>query len=60
MPQVLEQSELDQETGAAIILPPNVNGLLRKHSFVTENHGAVTCLGVSCRYFKYTGHLLQR
>jgi len=45
IPQILEQSRLNQETGAAIFLPPNVNGLLRELGFVPEDYGANFCLG---------------
>ncbi|KAF2230775.1 FAD/NAD(P)-binding domain-containing protein [Viridothelium virens] len=44
---LFEQSKLDQESGAAIVLGPNCNGLLRKYNFIPEKRGATLCLGVS-------------
>lgn len=43
---VYESSRFAVETGAAIHLPPNVNGLLRRVGMVPEEHGAVTCESV--------------
>lgn len=44
--EVFEQSRLAQETGAAIHLAPNANGLLRRLGLRPEEHGAVECNGM--------------
>ena len=44
---IYEQSRLAQETGAAIHLAPNANGLLRRFGLYAENIGAVECKGVT-------------
>jgi salicylate hydroxylase len=41
--EIYESSRFAVETGAAIHLPPNVNGLLRRYGMIPEDHGAVTC-----------------
>ncbi|ESZ93892.1 hypothetical protein SBOR_5713 [Sclerotinia borealis F-4128] len=38
--EIFEQSRLASETGAAITVPSNVNGLLRRFGMVPEDHGA--------------------
>jgi len=45
--EIYESSRFATETGAAIHLPPNVNGLLRRFGMVPEDHGANTCEWVS-------------
>jgi 2-polyprenyl-6-methoxyphenol hydroxylase-like FAD-dependent oxidoreductase len=52
---IYEQSRLAQETGAAIHLAPNANGLLRRFGLYAENIGAVECKGVT--EFKPDGSL---
>src|ERR1035437_406064 len=47
---VYESSRFAVETGAAIHVPPNVNGLLRKYGLYPEKHGAVTCESISEGY----------
>ncbi|EMC99531.1 hypothetical protein BAUCODRAFT_63413 [Baudoinia panamericana UAMH 10762] len=44
--EIFEQSKLAQETGAAIHLAPNANGLLRRLGLNVENIGGVECVGV--------------
>ena len=44
---IYEQSRLAQETGAAIHLAPNANGLLRRFGLYVENIGAVGCNAVT-------------
>jgi NADPH-dependent 2,4-dienoyl-CoA reductase/sulfur reductase-like enzyme len=44
--EVFEQSKLAQETGAAIHLASNANGLLRRLGLYAEDIGAVECTGV--------------
>lgn len=43
--EVFEQSSLSHETGAAVHLGPNCNGLLRRLGLRAETIGAVECLG---------------
>lgn len=43
---LFEQSRLAQETGAAIHLATNANGLLRRMGFMAEDIGGVECVGV--------------
>ncbi|KAB8298738.1 hypothetical protein EYC80_000913 [Monilinia laxa] len=38
--EIFEQSRLASETGAAINIPSNVNGLLRRLGMIPEDHGA--------------------
>lgn len=45
--EIYESSRFATETGAAIHIPPNVNGLLRRVGLIPENHGAVDCEFVS-------------
>lgn len=52
---IYEQSRLAQETGAAIHLAPNANGLLRRFGLYAEKIGAVECKGVT--EFKPDGSL---
>lgn len=52
---IYEQSRLAQETGAAIHLAPNANGLLRRFGLYAEEIGAVECRGVT--EFKPDGSL---
>ena len=52
---IYEQSKLAQETGAAIHLAPNANGLLRRFGLYVENIGAVECKGIT--EFKPDGSL---
>ena len=44
--EVFEKSHLAEETGAAIHLAPNANGLLKRLGFRPEDHGAVECNGM--------------
>ena len=44
--EILEQSKLAQETGAAIHLAPNANGLLRRFGLYAEKIGGVECNGI--------------
>lgn len=44
--EVFEQSRLAEETGAAIHLAPNANGLLRRLGLKAEDYGAVDCNGM--------------
>lgn len=44
--EVFEKSHLVQETGAAIHLAPNANGLLKRLGLRAEEHGAVVCNGL--------------
>lgn len=46
---IYESSRFAIETGAAIHLPSNVNGLLRRYGMIPEDHGAVQCEWVSER-----------
>lgn len=43
MPQVFEQSRFANETGAAVHLAPNSNGVLRRWGIFAEEFGAVEC-----------------
>jgi 2-polyprenyl-6-methoxyphenol hydroxylase-like FAD-dependent oxidoreductase len=43
---IFESSKLAQETGAAIHLASNANGLLRRMGLMVEQLGAVECVGV--------------
>lgn len=52
---IYEQSRLAQETGAAIHLGPNANGLLRRFGFFAEDIGGVQCNGIT--EFLPNGHL---
>ncbi|KAI5361637.1 Putative FAD-binding domain, FAD/NAD(P)-binding domain superfamily [Septoria linicola] len=52
---IFEQSRMAQETGAAIHLAPNSNGLLRWLGLQAEDCGAVECLGFS--NYAPSGHL---
>jgi salicylate hydroxylase len=45
--EIYESSRFATETGAAIHLPPNVNGLLRRYCMIPEDHGANVCEWVS-------------
>jgi hypothetical protein len=45
--EIFESSRFAVETGAAIHIPSNVNGLLRRYGLIPEDHGAVTCEWVS-------------
>ena len=44
--EVFEKSHLAQETGAAIHLAPNANGLLKRLGLRAEEYGAVVCNGL--------------
>jgi salicylate hydroxylase len=55
---IYESSRFAVETGAAIHLPPNINGLLRRIGMVPEEHGAVTCESV--RTWKMNGEGVMR
>lgn len=54
--EVFEQSRLAQETGAAIHLAPNANGLLRRLGLMAEGFGAVECMGVQ-EFLPHDGNL---
>lgn len=41
--EIYESSRFAIETGAAIHLPPNANGLLRRYGMIPEDHGANQC-----------------
>ncbi|RPB04278.1 FAD/NAD(P)-binding domain-containing protein [Choiromyces venosus 120613-1] len=43
--QIFESSAFAQEIGAAVGIPPNANGLVRRLGLVPEENGAVTCTG---------------
>ncbi|KAI9048073.1 hypothetical protein LZ554_007869 [Drepanopeziza brunnea f. sp. 'monogermtubi'] len=45
--EIFESSRFASETGAAIHLPSNVNGLLRRIGMIPEDHGANQCEWVS-------------
>ncbi|KAH9218657.1 hypothetical protein DL95DRAFT_434207 [Leptodontidium sp. 2 PMI_412] len=45
--EIFESSRFASETGAAIHIPSNVNGLLRRMGMVPEDHGANQCEWVS-------------
>lgn len=45
--EIFESSRFAVETGAAIHIPPNVNGLLRRHGLIPEEYGAVNCEYIS-------------
>ncbi|KAH7413208.1 hypothetical protein BKA64DRAFT_616922 [Cadophora sp. MPI-SDFR-AT-0126] len=45
--EIFESSGFSSETGAAIHIPSNVNGLLRRMGLIPENHGANQCEWVS-------------
>lgn len=45
--QIFESSRFASETGAAIHIPSNVNGLLRRMGLIPEDHGANQCEWVS-------------
>jgi len=49
---IFEASRLAQETGAAIHLASNANGLLRRMGLMVEEIGAVECTGV-CEYLPH-------
>ncbi|KAK4542358.1 hypothetical protein LTR36_006814 [Oleoguttula mirabilis] len=53
---IYEQSKLAQETGAAIHLASNSNGLLRRLGLLVEDIGAVECIGV-VEYFPHNAEL---
>ena len=44
--EIFEQSKLSQETGAAIHLASNANGLVRRLGLKVEDLGAVECTGI--------------
>lgn len=44
--RIFEQSKLAQETGAAIHLAPNANGLFKRMGLNVEDIGGVECVGV--------------
>lgn len=46
---IYESSRFATETGAAIHIPPNVNGLLRRYGMIPGDHGANDCEWVSER-----------
>lgn len=54
--EVFEQSKLAQETGAAIHLASNANGVLRRLGLKAEDMGAVDCMGVQ-EFFTHNGDL---
>ncbi|KAK5130000.1 hypothetical protein LTR08_002555 [Meristemomyces frigidus] len=54
--EIYEQSKLSQETGAAIHLASNANGLLRRLGLRVEDIGAVECTHVT-EYLPYNGEL---
>ncbi|KAM3422125.1 hypothetical protein BST61_g2496 [Cercospora zeina] len=65
--EIFEQSRMAQETGAAIHLAPNSNGLLRRFGLYAEEFGAVECVGFinnlpngQPRLSVYTGHAAER
>ncbi|KAK2624295.1 hypothetical protein QTJ16_006245 [Diplocarpon rosae] len=45
--EIFESSRFASETGAAIHIPPNANGLLRRMGMVPEEHGANQCEWIS-------------
>lgn len=45
--EIYESSRFAVETGAAIHIPPNVNGLLRRYGLIPEDYGAVNCEYIS-------------
>ncbi|KAG4441453.1 hypothetical protein IFR05_003059 [Cadophora sp. M221] len=45
--EIFESSRFASETGAAIHIPSNVNGLLRRMGMIPEDHGANQCEWVS-------------
>lgn len=45
--QIFEQSRFATETGAALHLAPNANGILRRLGIVPEDFGANEALGVN-------------
>ncbi|KAI6712513.1 hypothetical protein JHW43_004923 [Diplocarpon mali] len=45
--EIFESSRFATETGAAIHIPPNANGLLRRMGMVPEDHGANQCEWIS-------------
>lgn len=53
---IFEQSKLSQETGAAIHLASNCNGLLRKMGLFAEHTGAVECTDV-IEFLPHNGQL---
>ncbi|KAK5105815.1 hypothetical protein LTR62_002118 [Meristemomyces frigidus] len=54
--ELFESSRLAQETGAAIHLASNANGLLRRMGLKVEEIGAVECIGV-VEYLPHNGAL---
>lgn len=56
--QLYEQSSLANETGAAVHLAPNANGLLRRWGIYAEEIGA--CTMTALNEFASTGGLLKR
>ena len=54
--EIFEQSKMSQETGAAIHLASNANGLLRRLGLRVEDSGAVECTRV-VEYFPGTAEL---
>lgn len=57
--EIFEQSKLSQETGAAIHLASNCNGLLRRMGLHAENIGGVECTTVT-EFFPQTAELKYR
>jgi 2-polyprenyl-6-methoxyphenol hydroxylase-like FAD-dependent oxidoreductase len=53
---IFEQSKLSQETGAAIHLATNCNGLLRRLGFMAEQIGGVECTDV-IEYLPHNGQV---
>ncbi|GIZ38263.1 hypothetical protein CKM354_000168400 [Cercospora kikuchii] len=65
--EIFEQSKMVQETGAAIHLAPNSNGLLRRMGLYAEDFGGVECVGFTNnlpngqpRISMYTGHAAEK
>ncbi|EGP86297.1 uncharacterized protein MYCGRDRAFT_72701 [Zymoseptoria tritici IPO323] len=54
--EIFEQSKLSQETGAAIHLATNCNGLLRRLGFMAEDIGGVECTNV-VEYLPHNGQV---
>lgn len=65
--EIFEQSKMAQETGAAIHLAPNSNGLLRRMGLYAEDFGGVECVGFTNnlpngqpRFSMHTGHAAEK
>lgn len=54
--EIFEQSKLSQETGAAIHLASNCNGLLQRMGLMAQDHGGMECTDV-IEYLPHNGQL---